>query len=550
MDTKERKNNLTTGRMVNFRPVFSCVCFLMAGILLSYLRIVKEMSVTLWVVVGLLAPWLFIGSIKNKSRFLAYVLVFYFSFYLGGTSFSLTVGDYRDSASYSGEYCVVGTVVEKDISSGGGTVMFNHLEVDGKEEKGRLSVFLSEEDFVALQYCDKVSLRLELHTNASLTGFYGFRAEAIADRDLYTGSEVYSYEVVGRAFSPGVYLRGRIQSTLYSVMDEEAAAVVSAVLLGDTSGMDDGLLQNIRYGGVAHIFAVSGLHIGAVFAFCVLAFRRNRIPAPIRFVIIGGVLLLYGGVCGYSASVIRAIVTCLVLYGCTILGIKYDALESLSLAAYIVFSVFPTLLFGVGAQLSFCACLGILLLARPLQEGIGYVVFGVADFVKYRVLKWAKPMPVDMFREDTGPKSLARQAADKTIAFLSASLAAQVGTVPILYLAFGYLSTVSLLLNFLFVPIITIGFAPMLAVVLVSVLLPFVKGVLLYVLGVIVNLLILPFHAVDFSQGVLTSLSLGAAAMLCYYLSVLFVSDKINIPKWQKWGTVLLFVVSCIICIV
>ena len=549
MNNGKQNGNLTAGRMVNFRPVFACVCFLMAGILLSYARMITETPVLWWTVAVLFAPWLFFFSIKNKTRFFVYLLAFYLSFYLGATSFAVKAGDYRDSATYSGEYSVTGVVVEKNRSSGGGTIVFNRLTIDGAEEKGKLSLFLDQEDFDALQYCDQVSLQMELRTNTRLTGVYGFRAEAIADKKQYTGNEVYSYEVVGKSFSLGVYLRGRIESALYEGMGEESAAVVSAILLGNTSGIDEGLLQNIRYGGVAHIFAVSGLHIGAVFAFCLLLFRRNRIPAPIRFAIIGFVLLMYGGVCGYSASVIRAIVTCMVFYGCTLLGVKYDPLESLSLAAYIVFAIFPTLLFGVGAQLSFCACLGILLLSRPLREGIEFLVFGALSLVKYRILRLPKPLPVDMFREDTGPKSLPRQFIEKAIMFVSASLAAQVGTAPILYTAFGYLSVVSLLMNCVFVPLITIGFAPILAAVVLSLLFPFLKGALLYVLDVIISLLMLPFHAIDFSGGILSSISLGTAAILCYYVAVMFTSDKINVPKWQKWGTVVLFVASFCLCL-
>lgn len=549
MNNGKRNGNLTAGRMVNFRPVFACVCFLMAGILLSYARMITETPVLWWTVAVLFAPWLFFFSTKNKTRFFVYLLAFYLSFYLGATSFAVKASDYRDSATYSGEYSVTGVVVEKNRSSGGGTIVFNRLTIDGTEEKGKLSLFLYQEDFDALQYCDEVSLQMELRTNTRLTGVYGFRAEAIADKKLYTGSEVYSYEVVGKSFSPGVYLRGRIESALYEGMGEESAAVVSAILLGNTSGIDEGLLQNIRYGGVAHIFAVSGLHIGAVFAFCLLLFRRNRIPAPIRFAIIGFVLLMYGGVCGYSASVIRAIVTCMVFYGCTLLGVKYDPLESLSLSAYIVFAIFPTLLLGVGAQLSFCACLGILLLLRPLREGIEFLIFGALSLVKYRLLRLSKPLPVDMFREDTGPKPLPRQFAEKAVTFVSASLAAQVGTTPILYTAFGYLSVISLLMNCVFVPLITIGFAPILAAVVLSLLFPFLKGALLYVLDVIISLLMLPFHAIDFSGGILSSISLGTATILCCYMAVMFASDKINVPKWQKWGTVVLFAVSSYICL-
>lgn len=542
-------NNSEAGRMVNFRPVFASVCFLVAGIFISYYRMVEGKMLWWLLVIAMLSPWLFFLAVKNKTRFFVYLLVFYLSFFFGSSSFSLSVGNYRDCAYYNGEYYVSGTIVEKNVLSTGGELVLTDLTVDGNTAKGRLTVKLYEEDFEALKFCDEVCMRLSVSTRTTIVGAYGFRAEAIANKNLFSGSDVVWYEVTGRAFRPGAYIRGEIQSALYRGMGEESASVATAILLGNTSGIEEGLLENIRYGGIAHIFAVSGLHIGAVFAFFVMLFRGNRIPAPIRFVFTAAGLLLYGGVCGYSASVVRAIVTCLVLYACTLLGIKYDSLESLSLAAYIVFGVYPTLLFGVGAQLSFCACLGILLMARPTREVAEAACFGLTDFVKYRIFKRQRPRPKDMFREDTGPPSLAHQAVSKVISFLSVSLAAQVGTAPILYLSFGYFSVVSLLLNCVFVPLMTLCFSPLLLLTLLATLLPAIAGIILYVPNVVIGTLMLPFHVLDFSKGILSSHILRGSAVVCYYCAVLFVSDKINVSPLQRFGTALLFGITFVICL-
>ena len=549
MSKMNQGNNVSAGRFVNFRPVFACAVFLIVGIMVGYLRVVEGKSGAGLLLFALACPLLFFFFAKSKTRWLICTLLAYLSLFLGSTAFALNVGNYHDAVEYNGQYSITGTIVEKNRSSGGGKLLLSNLRVDGEKTTGRLRVFVDEDDFASLRCCDKIEATMIVRTNTALTGFYGLRAEAIADKKLYVGSDVSSYQVVGRAFRPCVALRGVLQDRLHGSMGEEGASIAEAILLGNTSGIDEGLLENIRYGGVAHIFAVSGLHIGAVFAFSLFLFRRNRIPAPIRFVIIASILLVYGGICGFSASVVRAIVTCLILYTCALIGIKYDSIESLSLAAYIVFLLYPTLLFGVGAQLSFSACLGIALLANPLRLMMETIVCGASNTVRYKLLKHEKPKPKNIFKKGSPFKPLSKQLQQSVLSFLSVSIAAQVGTFPVLYLSFGYFSLISLLLNCLFVPLISVCFSLLLLLAFASVMMPVLADVLLYAPNVVISAAMLPFHSWDFSSGILSSISFEIPALISYYLAVCFASDKINLPRWQRHLTVVLFSATFLFCV-
>ncbi len=536
------------GRMINFRPVFCIACFLILGILIGYLRIVEEKPIWIAVLFTLAVPLLAGMLYRGKIRFIAYLVLFYLFFFIGMTSFSCATANHRGAPVYSGEYVVSGTVVEKNVQSYGGEVVLTNLSIGGERVQGKLAFRLYDGDFAALNFCDRVTARMQVTTQNAVEGTYGFRAEAIANHELYRGSEPSWYTVDGVGFRLGAFLRGRLQNALYTGMSEENAAVAVAILLGNTSGIEEGFLENVRYGGVAHIFAVSGLHIGAAFAFCLMLFRSKRVPAPIRFLFIAAILLLYGGVCGYSASVVRATVTCLVLYGCSLLGIKYDGLESLSLAACIVLLVYPTLLFGVGAQLSFGACLGIILLSRPLNRVMSGAVYGVVKWIKHTLLGVPKPPKPNMFKGNTLPKPLPWQALDKVIGFLSVSLAAQLATAPILYLSFGYFSVLSLFLNCLFVPLITLGFSPLLLFATIGAVLPTtVLPILFYLPNLLIGASTLLFHVMDFSAGVIRSLRLLPQSVICYYAALLFCTDKMNFSKWQKRSMAAMFAACCVI---
>ena len=155
-----------------------------------------------------------------------------------------------------------------------------------------------------------------------------------------------------------------------------------------------------------------------------------------------------------------------------------------------------------------------------------------------------------MFRANTLPKSIARQWVGKVISFLSVSLAAQVGTAPILYLSFGYFSALSIVLNCIFVPLVSLFFAPILLLSGLAVLLPqSVGAVLLYPVGVIASSTLLPFYLIRFSSTVIQSLTLTTPALISYYAAVVFASDKINVHKWQRRVTVIGFFIVFLLCL-
>ena len=101
-------------------------------------------------------------------------------------------------------------------------------------------------------------------------------------RDLrYEAAACKNFRVIGNAAGLFTRIRLRLKEALKKSASPEAYALGTAVLTGDTAEMDGELLDSFRYGGVAHIFAVSGLHVGALLAFC-LRFFRNGVRCPAR----------------------------------------------------------------------------------------------------------------------------------------------------------------------------------------------------------------------------------------------------------------------------
>ena len=95
-------------------------------------------------------------------------------------------------------------------------------------------------------------------------------------------------------------------------LDKDTAAICYAMLIGDTKGVDDATLDSFRFGGVAHIFAVSGLHIGLVYGVIAFAMKKLRANKFLSAAICIAVILLYSAVCGFTLSSVRAVIMCAV----------------------------------------------------------------------------------------------------------------------------------------------------------------------------------------------------------------------------------------------
>lgn len=525
--------------MFNFRPLFFTALFLCFGILFGYFVYAAGMNVG-FAALPLTVVLLFVLFAENKKRAGLFALALVFAFSLGNATFSLSVGEFERAEAVDGYYTVEGRIVERSVGGENAIIVVSALSLDGEAVKGRMIAYLPASYNGALRLSDTVRFTSHVHVNIQTSNVYGFRAEAIAKDNRFSAGRVEKIEVTGHKTDLFFAVRERIVQTVQAGMDETPAAVTLAVLLGDTSAIDEGLLENIRYGGIAHVFAVSGLHVGSLFACFVALIKKTRLkglPPLARFLVVAALLLFYGGVCGYSASVIRASVTCLALYAYKLLGLKSDGLENLSLAVICVLIVNPTQLFGVGFQLSFAASYGIALLSRPIRESVGGL-FEKSARQKERL---------DYFREEQ-PPTLWEKNWRGAIDFFAVSLSAQAFTWPILLLNFGYLSAAGLLLNCLFVPLLSAVFFPLLCFVAVASLVAAFESVLLLAPNLLLSAMLLLFQAVEFST-VFAGATLSVGGVLSYYGALLFCIDKWNVSKLQKLMSVVVFLIAFFICL-
>lgn len=272
-----------------------------------------------------------------------------------------------------GEARVSGRIVKAGTTRGGyASFVLDDVTVDGSPVAGRVAVTARGAPAGGAGDILKASVELErprtsrYHGDFNARGWYmrqgvRFTAFATAPEIERTGAgdTVWNLPERARLYADGVLKR---------YLSPDSAALVDALLSGDTSDISLENRNAFRDLGVAHLLAVSGLNItltaGAAWLLC----RKLRILAPVSLGISFAVLLGYVLFAGPGPPVLRAAVMWAVMMGGYIAARRYDPLSSISAAAIVILALNPLDLFDAGFQLSFAATAAIFLWHAPVMK--------------------------------------------------------------------------------------------------------------------------------------------------------------------------------------
>ena len=213
---------------------------------------------------------------------------------------------------------------------------------------------------------------------------------------------------------------------------------ISGIALGLRRQTPEDIEEPFQQTGTLHLFAVAGLHVG-IFAELLWIFAMfARLSRKWAAALIIPALFFYAAVTGLHVSSLRAAVMASILLGGIFFERKVFLLNSLAAAAFFLLCWDTNELFSAGFQLSFAVVGAIVLLADPL--------FG---FLQH----WGAPdpfLPRSLLR---GPRYFLHLCFEWVCRGASVSLAAWIGSLPLILWYFHLVSSISLLANLVVVPI-------------------------------------------------------------------------------------------------
>lgn len=162
-----------------------------------------------------------------------------------------------------------------------------------------------------------------------------------------------------------LHVRLRLAQAVRERIGGEAGGFAAAVMTGDRSGIATVTLENLRRSNIAHLLAISGLHMGLLTGFIFMSLRAflSLVPAlalrlPTKKIAAIGALAAgaaYLAVAGGNVATERAFIQVAVMFVAVLLDRRAVTLRAVAIAAMIVLARRPETLLGPGFQMSFAA---------------------------------------------------------------------------------------------------------------------------------------------------------------------------------------------------
>ena len=153
---------------------------------------------------------------------------------------------------------------------------------------------------------------------------------------------------------------------IFSIINNKNG-IIGAIILGDKTDIDSDIKELYSVSGIAHILAISGLHISFV-GMAIYRLLRRRFRFLFSAAVSIPVVLSFGIMSGFGISTIRAIIMFILKIIGEVLGRKYDAITAISLAGFVLLLQNPFVVCNSVFQMSFGAIIAIVLILPIVEE--------------------------------------------------------------------------------------------------------------------------------------------------------------------------------------
>ena len=432
----------------NLRPIFIMAISLILGIVLTTNFCLNNnlTNLVLLILFCLLIIVLLIVFSFNYKKFKTgfFVVVFALIFALIGSGIAVNSIKFKTEilntsvANFEGEVSEI-----KEYSSS--TVLYvkniriNNLNADGKIQ---LTIFNKLSSMKNLDVGSKVKGEVEIVPISKNSNNISYFIDKVYYRATCNLSNV---EIISaNNDNLKIKIKSEIKHNLTEVLNSTNSAISYSVLFGEKQNLTTETYNIFSYSGLAHILAVSGLHVGFLVALILMFLKLIKCNKHLSNIILFVVLFLYSYLCNFTPSVVRAFVMSMVLVLSKTYGKQYDGLNSLSLAAIMILLFNPLNIYSVGFQLSFVCVFSILTIKQPI---------------------------LNLLQKIKCPQKLAES--------LAISFAVNLGIVSITATHFNTISFVSIISNLFVLPIFSLTFSLLFAICFVGLIVPFLNKLLI-----------------------------------------------------------------------
>lgn len=395
----------------------------------------------------------------------------------------------------------------------------NKYKIQTKYNNSKIRLYIMVKKDIQLKYGDKIEFTGEYIRPEKRRNYKGFDySNYLKQLKIYGTMKITNVKVIEERKTNPIFqisneIKTKIISNTKEALDEETSAILLGLILGNKDDIDENIEENFRSAGMAHILAVSGMHVTYVILGLsiiikkILGKRKNYI-----FCIC--VLIVYMFITNFSASVTRAGIMGIIMILSKIFYRKNDIYTALSISLFIILIYNPFLIQSLGLLLSYGGVIGIIILNKS--------ILSILKNIKIKNKK---------YKYFIKPKI--QNSLDKIKEIISVSMSVQIFIFPIAIYNLNtfnpYFFISNLLLSIVIGPIIIIGFL-FIIVILINYQITklFIEPIKI---GIKILIFISKIGKLPFSKIYIPTLSLFSIFIYYFIIVILLVTYKIYSTK-------------------
>ncbi len=352
----DRGEDLNAKRLINYRPAFEAAIGLIAGIAVCA-KLDASGKIVFCCCFAVLAALLLLLNFSRFACFMCFCVV-------GAIALLLAT----PKALVSGEYKLVGVITDISDHDGYSTLRLDDVYIGDKCYNADVQLRVSDKLAASVRKELDIGVRLaaSAHTNSYPCQDDGFLKMMSGGVGAYASAKSLEFlddghiPIVKRLYE----IRTAVVRKINVLFGNEYGGMISALLVGDRTGLQEERTELYSSTGTTHILSISGYHMSVIAMIVMFLIPKSR---PIlRAVLCSAILFLYCSITVYAPALVRSAIMCTSLVICTAAQRRPDSLNALSVAAILLLIANPFQLYSIGFQLSFAACLGMFLLGKNL----------------------------------------------------------------------------------------------------------------------------------------------------------------------------------------
>lgn len=333
-------------------------------------------------------------------------------------------------------------------------------------------------------------------------------------------------------------IKNRCTKIIDNSFDSESAGIVKAMLVADKSTLDKNIKKLYSENGIAHIMAISGVHV-AIIGMTLYGFlRKLKIGRLISGTFSIAIIILYGIMTGMSYSTERAVIMLILSIAAEYFGRKTDAPTSMGFAMIIMVLGNPYVILDAGFQLSFAAITGVTVVAPQLRKLLRMFKRFIKEADEKKKQKHKKIMSL-------------RKMIIKLIDALVVGIASFITTTPVIIYYYYQFPPYSILINLIVIPLVSLIVGGSILVVLTGLFFTGAAVVMTYPVRLILfgyKYLCIFASGLPGASVLVGHISIGM--VFVYYLSVVLIFAilrMIRIGKTEREGPILYLMLATVL---